>query len=578
MTKYYIDDKRGLDTNTGLSKQSPWRSLEAVRAKLLTGTVQPGDMFLFEAQSEFKPARYLRVGSGFEPATYINGTSNNPIIFGKYDYGVRTNKKPTFELNYRPKVSDWQWDATKNLWYWVHPQMYETNNLTWGHYPMVMVGDKLCQVTKFESATFVRGYDPATYHEVAVWQLSAPGRLYMWTPNASSDPATNPSSVYGDTIVACSNATAIFQFNRCGSYVKVDNLVAKRSGLLVSPYNDSSGSGDILSFTVQNSESYDCGSLTITGMVDSVKNIDGFKVLNNKAYRCVGGAFFGGSKNLLIKGNYFEGVNLGRSDGGGCYVTGSYSGYGGYIEDNVILDARYETGGCTTDGCGIYLETGTIGVTVRRNTVANSPLAFQDNTGKSSNFWYSNLVLNCDKIINITDQESLATSLVTIKFYHNTAINVAMNAVYSGMPTARFAGISHRKGPTQPAANYALDLKNNILIGSGTASASGFGLLIESGIALTATNNIITGFSAVKADEYSFGNVTTPATTITINPNLLPTGRLSAGSPAISAGVNTGLMLSDRDNSLFKIASPYNPSIGCFEYYPANNLIDSLAA
>ncbi len=578
MTKYYIDSKRGLDTNTGLSKASPWRSLEAVRAKLLTGTVQAGDMFLFEGESEFKPTRYLRIGSGFETSTYINGTSNNPIIFGKYDYGVRTNKKPTFELNYRPKVSDWKWDAVKGLWYWEHPAAYESNNLTWGHYPMVTLGGKLCQVTKFESATFTRGYDPATYHEVSVYQITTPGRLYMWTPNASANPATNPSSVYGDTIVASSNATAIFQFNRCGSYIKVDNLVAKKSGALVSPYNDASSTGDVVSFTVQNCESYDCGNLVVAGMVDSVKNIDGLKILNNKAYSCVGGAFHGGSKNLLFKGNYVRSVNLGRSDGGGVYIVGGYPGYGGYIEDNIFIDAKYETGGCTTDGCGIYLETGTIGMTVRRNTIANSPLALQDNTGNGSNLWHSNLIINCDKVINISDQDNKAISPITIRFYHNTAINCGMNALYPTMPGARFTAISCRKGPTRPASNYTYDMRNNILMGVGTAVNSGYGVLTESGSSLTMLNNIVVGFKSVKADEYSFANPVTPATTITVDPNLSESGRLKPGSPAINTGANTGLILTDRDNSLFKINQPFNPSIGCFEYYPANNLLENLAA
>jgi hypothetical protein len=571
MATYYIDVNRGSDSNSGLTKDLAWKSLEAIRTKLLTGTVAAGDSFLFEAESHFYPTRYLRIGSGLEPVTYINGTNGNPITFDKYDYSVATDKKPTFTLNHRPVSSDWQWDASKGLWYWTYPQAYESNSLTWGAYPRVTIGGQLCQVVRFESATFIRGNDPAGPLEVCAWQVSTPGRLYVWTPNASSNPITNPSNVYGDTIVAAGTGLAIFQFNRCGSYVKVHNLVAKESGVLVSPYNDSSGATDVISMTVENCEAYDCGSFIVANAVDSVKNIDGLKILNNKVYRCVGGAFMGGSKNLLIKGNHLEGMNLGRSDGGGFYITGAYSGYGGYIEDNTITDARYETGGCITDGCAIYLEAGSIGITVRRNAIYNCPVAVQDNSGKGSHLWHSNLIYNCDKVALISDQMGLATSPITVKFYNNTCFNITLNSLYPPMPTARFAAISCRRS-SQPAANYTYDFKNNIIVGSGTTSSTaGFGFLIESGTTFTCTTNQVVGFSVVKADEYSFANPTTPATTVTTNPNLKPNGRLPINSTAINAGTNTTLSLSDKDNSLFKVAYPSVPSIGCYEYYPLNN-------
>ena len=571
---YYIDANRGRDTNSGLSKDSAWQSLEAIRAKLLTGSVGPGDKFLFEANSHFYPKRYLRIGSGVEPSTYINGNSSNPILFGKYDYNVKTNKKPKFTLNHTPKSSDWQWDATKNLWYWTYPQAYESNTLTWGHYPRVTINGKLCQVVRFESATFTRGVDPAGNLQVSVSQTTTPGRLYIWTPNASSNPSTNPTNVYGEgNIIAAGTGLAIFQFNRCGSYVNIKNLVSTESGTLASPYNDASGTADIETFIVQDCESYDSGTFVVSGMVDNGKNINNLKLINNKIVRCVGGSFQGGSKNLLIKGNYLEGMNLGRSDGGGFYLTGAHTGFGGLIEDNTIVDAKYETGGCTTDGCAIYVETGTIGITVRRNVVANSPLALQDNSGKSSNMWHSNLIINCDKIITITDQGSLATTLTKTRFYHNTGINIGMNVNYPGMPTARFAAIACRKGSSRPASNYEYDIKNNIILGSGVAATQGYGILIEPGAVFTQATNLISGFSVVKADEYSFANAITPPGTIMTNPNLLGSGRLSAGSSAIGVGTDTGLLLSDMDNSLFKVSAPNKPSIGCFEFYPLNELL-----
>jgi hypothetical protein len=263
-------------------------------------------------------------------------------------------------------------------------------------------------------------------------------------------------------------------------------------------------------------------------------------------------------------------MNLGRSDGGGFYLTGSLTGYGGFIEDNIILNAAYQTGGCSSDGCGIYVEAGTIGITVRRNVVARSPLAFQDNSGKGSNLWHSNLAVDCDKVITITDQSNLVTTPTTIRFYNNTGINIGMNAIYPEMPTARFAAIACRKG-SNPVANYTYDIKNNIILGRGVAATQGYGMLIEPGATLIASTNLVSGFLGVKADEYSFANVTIPAGTLTTNPNLSEGGRPTKGSNVIGAGTNTGLVYTDFDNSLFNVAYPNNPSIGCFEYYPLNS-------
>lgn len=511
----------------------------------------------------------MRIGSGLEPVTYINGTQGSRITFDKYDFSAASSssQRPEFQLFHVAKSSDWVWDAAKNLWYWPYPQAYEVNNLTWGAYPRVTIDGQLCQVVRFESATFIRGNEPSGPLEVCAWQVSTPGRLYLWTPNASSDPSTNPTAYYGSRIFASSTSVAIFQFNRCGSYVDFKNLSARNSGALVSPYNDSSSAGDITSFAVQYCHVSDCGTMVVSNMVDSTKNIDGLTIANNTAENLVGGAFMGGAKNLLIKGNTIKGVNLGRSDGGAFYLVGSYPGMGGIVEDNVISDARYETGGCLSDGCAIYAEAGSLNLVIRRNEIFNSPLAMQDNSGRN-NTWYANYIHDCDKGITITDQSNLASTPSNIKVYQNTFQNIGMNKLYKAMPAARFAAIACRKG-TPAASNYTWEFVNNVLLGDHTSLTSGYGLLVETGTNLVTLNNAVSGFGGgVKADEYSKANVTTPATTITQAPQLKSDGTLSAASPCRNAGNKHGNIWLDKNKCTYKMTINEAPSVGAFEYEP----------
>lgn len=577
MADYYIDANRGSDSNSGLSKNAAWKSLEAIRTKLLATPASPGDNFLFESSSVFTPDRYLRLGASTETNLYTNGDVGNLITFDKYDFSSQYSGKPQFTLTKSPKLFDWVWDSSVNMWYWPCPQDYGSAVVTWGFYPYVTMFGTMCAVVRFQSSTFTRGEWPKSPYEVATWMVSNPGRLYMWTPNATSNPSTNPTAVYGpDAIKASSSAQSVFQFNRCGSYVAVKNMNLVNSGCLAAIYQDSSGSGDVMNFTVDSCGAYNSGNLCATNLVDSGKNSDGFSILNCYGEKLVAGMFIGVSKNIVIRGNTVKGCNYGRSDGGAFYISGTYAGYGGVVEDNIISDARYETGGCTSDGCAVYLETGTYGMTVRRNEVYDSPVAFQDNTGRNTSLWHSNYVHDCDKAMIITDQGSLATTGThsVVKVYNNTFANIGMNKQYPTMPSYKFGAIACRKGNTPLAAYYEWDFRNNIITGSGTSNTLGYGILQETGTALTFTNNLVTGFGGgVRADEYYFTNVSTPATTITSDPMLNVDGKPVEGSPAISAGTKHGLILQDKVKSLFRVTSDTTPAIGAFEYNPFRDVV-----
>ncbi|RKR75873.1 choice-of-anchor Q domain-containing protein [Frondihabitans australicus] len=72
---YYIDSTNGSDSNTGLSKTSPWKSL----AKVNSSTFKPGDVIAFDRGDTFTGAATLSSG----------GTAANPITVTAYGTGAQ---------------------------------------------------------------------------------------------------------------------------------------------------------------------------------------------------------------------------------------------------------------------------------------------------------------------------------------------------------------------------------------------------------------------------------------------------------------------------------------------------------
>lgn len=552
-----------------------------MRLLLLANKGVPGTNFLFEAESNFTPTRFLRIGAGAEPATYINGTAENPIKFSSYSYTGTSTRKPNFQLIKMAVSADWLWDSTMNMWYWEHFSGYAGSVTDWGSYPLVLVNDRMCLVTLAASPTFQRGQTPiAEYEAATTWTGDGnPGRLYVYTPNATSNPATNPTNYYGaGNIKAASSAISIFQFSRCGSYVTVENLQCNDSCALSNIFLDNFGSAHITNWTIQNCYADRTACFSLMQFPNNATYYgQNISILNNTIKRQPGPAIQGAATNFLIKGNKFLGANYARNDGGAIYCSGPATNMSGIIEDNYFWDCRYESaltngpkwahGDMASDGCAIYLETTTQNVLVRRNIVDECHLACQDNAG-SNHIWHANLIINCDRFIKITDQGNRAQfysgSVVTVT--SNTVVGATLNRINN--KTTRDVIVCMKGTPA--ASWYTYIFYNNIITGSGTtASTQGWAWAVEANTTFTASNNSVYGLFGVKSDIGSHANPATPPATITANPLLRANGTIAYNSPVIAAGIISATIGSeDIDRDLYK--SP--PTIGAFEYTPFNGI------
>lgn len=572
---YYFDSNRGNNGNDGLTPDTAKENLEGLRVLLLDNKGVPGTNFLFEAESNFYPERYLRIGVGSEPATYINGTEEDPIKFSSYSYTGTSTRKPHFQLIKTAVATDWKWDGEIKLWYWENNEGYGSTTTTWGSYPLVLIDGEMCLITLAASPTFQRGQTPNGPLEAASWWMTSgvPGRLYVWAPNASNDPATNPTNHYGaGKVKAASSQYSIFQFGRCGSYVTVENLETFDSGPLTNIFADEYATTHITDWTVKNCVARRSAGFSFMQFPD-VPEFHGVNIsyLNNTIYAQTGPAIQGVADNMLIKGNRFIGANYARNDGG-AYYSGVHSPtmYGS-IEDNYFYDCRYESaltsgdqwpgGGMGSDGTAVYLEVGAHDIDVKRNIFEECYLACQDNSG-GNNVWRSNLIRNCDRFIKVTDQRRANQILgpSVISFYNNTAVGMTLNRIMQ--KTSRDI-IQCAKG-LDISSNYTYRFFNNVLIGEGTALTEGWAWAIEPGSNFEAFNNSVFNVYGVKGNVYSHADPVIPPGTITSDPFVKLDGTLDPESPLIKAGLKNNY--TNLDCKLFKYADP--PTIGAYEYNP----------
>lgn len=576
MTDFYIDANRGNDANSGLTKDLAWRTLTRLMTKLSTGTTAAGDNFLFESSSWFVLNNFLRIGSGFDTGSYINGTVGSRITFDKYDYSSAYSGKPRFQLEFTPVASDWVRDTTTvdgisvDMYYVDIPFSYTSYPRNSGSIPRVKVNDTLCEVTYHTYTGWHRGTIPVTDYQVMSNQLQGPSRIYIWTPTG-----VNPETYYGVGAIKYSPSSsdqAIFKFQNCGNYVSVRNLEAYKAGTLAS-LTSSSATADITGFTLEQCRALDVASLfaTNTATTTATYNLKNIELLDNYIYDAAGhGMQIGNDFNgIHIARNIIDGAALAKTDGGGLYCSGTntLSQTGLVIEDNTISRVRHNSIAGTYDGSAVYLEIRTNNAIIRRNTIKDCGLAIQDNSG-GSNLIHSNFMDNCDRVFLQTGPgDYFATiGMQTTKFYNNTAINVGLNYVYPEMQAARLGAITLMDG-TPAGTTFTTELKNNLIVGriGGTGSTnSATGCMVVSSkynTNIRYDNNAVYNFLNVKTD-WNFANPTTPATTITANPLVRTDGAVSLGSPCIKAGIATGLTLTDNENNLFGIT----PTVGAFEF------------
>jgi len=405
MPDFFIDYNRGNDSNNGLTKDTAWKTLEKFRVEASSGNITAGSNVLLESSSIFNESRYLRFGTG--TSELFNGTENARTIIGKYDYTSSYSGNPRVQWAVTPVSSDWIFDSSLGLWY-ISPEIqYSNSNQQWGGHPRVTINGNLCPIVRYESSTFSRGNYPTLDNEVFTYEVTQPGRLYLYSPAS-----INPSLYYGEgSIKAAPTQRGIFAFSCCGSYITIQDLEIFESGKLATLYSDATSIGNLVGFCLQNNFANKIGVFADVSALDSSKFITDVKICNNEIKEVGGiGIQLGGYLNgIFVSKNHHIFGNMARSDGGAVYIQGGTDRgmKGVVIENNLYEKMNANVKGSESDGCAVYCEVGADGVVVSQNTVKDSYMAFQDNSGRN-NFWVSNLALNCDSFIKVTDENSIA--------------------------------------------------------------------------------------------------------------------------------------------------------------------------
>jgi hypothetical protein len=552
---YFIDKNRGNDANTGVSKDLAWQTLEKFRAVASAGGIAAGSNVLLESSSVFAESRYLRFGTG--TSELLNGTAAARTTIGKYDYSSQYSGHPRVSYVVTPVSGDWTFDGTFGLWYINPPIHYANNNQQWGGHPRVTINGRLCPIVRYQSSSFTRGNLPAQDYEVFTYEATQPGRLYVYSPVG-----VNPSDYYGaGSIKASSTQRGVFSFSRCGSYLTIQDIELFESGKLATIYSDATSLGDIIGFQLLNNVGTRIGVLADFTSLDGAKKISQLDVSGNRIQSAAGYGFHlsGYFDVARIRSNWHSGGNLARSDGGAVYIQGDSAAAmtGVVVSDNYYEFMAANTKGSESDGCAIYCEVRSANVKIERNTIKDCHWALQDNSGRS-NTWVSNLAINCDKLIKISDANNLNAGGETTKVYGNTAI---LRGNYWQTYGSVDYGVQAMKGPSVAAANYTFDLKNNVMMmekaDATRPNATAFG--IESGATLIQSGNAFYGWDKLRT---IVGGTTELGLSgaITSDPLLSSAYRPLPGSPLIGAGTHLGYVR-DLDGK----QRPNPPSIGAYD-------------
>lgn len=554
MPDYFIDTNRGNDSNAGTSKDTAWKTLEKFRATVASGGIAAGSNVLLESSSIFNESRYLRLGTG--TSELLNGTVGARTTIGKYDYSSQYSGRPRVGWAVEPVSADWVFDATFGLWYLPQVIHYGLSNQQWGGHPRVTIGGRLCPIVRYQSSSFTRGSLPSADYEVFSYEATQPGRLYIY-----SHAGVNPSDYYGPgSIRASSSQRGVFAFSRCGSFVTVEGIELFEAGKLVSIFLDSTAPGPVEGFVMRDVRASGVGVCADFTSTDSTKpfanlEISGCVVEDAGGYGFHLSGYFRGAS---VRRNIHRRGNLARSDGGAVYIQGASAAP---MEGVVVCDNTYErmganTKGSESDGCAVYCEVRSSGVLVARNVVRDSYMAFQDNSGRN-NEWLSNVALNCDSFIKVTDADNLAAPGKTTRIANNTAI---LRGSYWQTYGSADAGIKLMKGPSVAAGNYTYDVRNNLLVlKDADPSRENAAVQDESGTTLSQSNNAIYGWSKQRTRV----GLTTElglSGAITADPLLDANFRPLPGSPLIGAGTHLGYRR-DFDGK----QRPNPPSIGAFD-------------
>lgn len=463
MPIYYLDNNRGNNANNGLSPLTPWKDLSQIAA---TTGATAGDAFLLADDSFWFLAPTQRV----VPPTSWTGQERNPVIIGKYSPSSQSvGQRPLITWHANTVREDWTYNAGLNGWTYLYP----TSNLNL--LMLVRLGNSWDKPDA--SMLDVNSDAPVA---------SVDGRYVVRTDSQTvllyAPAGINPVDYYGKVVVSPFAVGAItlasgrrwitvqdIAFRESGCGVACNSLNADPAGFVVQRCRSELGglacaigfAGGNLRAWIRDNECEDFGAVAVQVQASGGQGVTYAEVARNRINN--------GGRNSSQASIYIQSRNLQGSTN--CVVHG-----------NEVSNYRWGTRGKGSDGCGIYLETGSQSVRVFGNIVHDQFIALQDNSGRQ-NFWTGNVVYNSRRAMRITDEANNAAAHV--HFYNNTFFvgDVRQQASEFGL--------------TSNGADYP-----------GIWSQSG-----DDAIRITARNNIIANVGGQRGIAWcGLSNIGTPAT------------------------------------------------------------------
>jgi len=530
MTVYYYDFNRGKDSNDGLSILTPRKNLTLIDDNISFA----GDQHLLSNDSIWE----YDINTRIIPPTSWEGTKKSPIIIGKYSPQSQSSssQKPLIKWNRKILAEEWEYDVLNNAWVFVG-----SSNI-----------GALCLLR-------LMGEWTASYVDGGLPLASIDGRyfvsgtsLYLYAPST-----VNPTEYYGEVLL--SPNSGFFTISTARNWVKIQDIFFEETGTGILGFSDTSGvetgciAENISGKTVSGLVRFGTGAAggALRGFIQNCSVSDwGATAFNAFSAANIGFLELDISKNRITNG-------LNCYSQGAIYLQARSPGFRPQIHDNYISDVNYGTPNKTFDGCAIYTETGSDNADIYSNTIENCYVAFQDNSGRSTN-WYSNIIKNCWSAIRVSDQNNNNT--INFKFNNNVCLvgNLKLTPKFGTGHLDN--GVRVYKETGDPAT---LEIKNNIFLHD-SFSAKAAILTPQVSWNGSLDNNLYLNFPSFARQEFSPFNVEPASGILTEDPLIFLDGRPKEGSPLIHVGL---LINNNKDFNKNSFYSP--PSIGAFEYiYP----------
>lgn len=477
---YLIDFNRGNDSNNGYD--APWKNL----SKITSVTAAAGDNFLLANDSEFDIASRILLSSG----NGWSSTVGTPIRFDKYyPLSAATTQRPIIRKRASIAGGSWTYSAPNNAWY---VDMANTVSA----YAYVKVAGEWA--TRTDNALPLDSHDGR-------WSNSG-SRVYVYAPSG-----TNPTAYYGEVVIGGDSSDSPFVLSSVGGNPGVRHMEFAgwrfEEGCGIYIFN----SVGTRQYRIHDMEADDvgCPFYLLTQTAGSVDLEIYDCVLRNGGTTLISAYAQGGVgiSRWKVRDNDLADFNFGYPQGG------IYSQVpGAEIDHNVVAGAIYGVNGKSSDGAGIYVETGADDNLVTRNVVSNSYLAFQDNSGKTTTY-SGNIIEGCYAALKVTDASG--HQAVDITWTHNTQID-------AGTPITPNAGSVAGIGVvafTATTPGMIFTLKNNILT-KHSAAAAAYAFELPTNATGAIANNCAYGFAGM-AEIYGGGtSPITPTGNTFVDPRL----------------------------------------------------------